>query len=576
MLKTALRPCGRPRWRVGWHDERHVPARLAVRRQGSTNASSTSSTKKGSNVWLVLVTAAAAGATLGALTIESLSEEQEGKGPVTHLLGRLSGGKAPDLHGYLNELRKARFRDDQMTTDETELVTHGHSPWSYHPAHNPSAVVYPATVEQAQAIVQQAPVHGIVLVPFAGGTSLEAHWAAPPDHPGIRRKVVSVDFALMDKIGKCNIADGDIEVEAGVKYDDLNEHLKEQGIDLFFPVDPGPGAALGGMMATGGSGTNAVRYGTMRGDYIINATVVLPNGEVITTRSRSRKSSVGPDLTKLFLGSEGTMGLIVKARLRLAPVLPTSIVIVPFKSIHDACSAAQRIVSNGVGIQCIELLDDEMLKVINIANEKTYGKGAYMEQIEKPSLFIKLQGSQSHRREDENVVRKIAQSVGAHDREIRSSHEEGNNERLWRARKIALWSCMEAMPAREEYSNHAEGKSGWKAWTTDVSVPLGSMAALFEKVREDTRKTGLHAPIIGHIGDGGAHSIIMFKDDDPAEFKKVKAFVNRVRGTFGVARHAVRLTPFSFSLDRRLCTSNGRHLYVGARHRTRQTHVSRT
>jgi D-lactate dehydrogenase (cytochrome) len=367
-----------------------------------------------------------------------------------------------------------------------------------------------------------------VLVPYAGGTSLEAHWAAPPEQPGVKRKVVSVDFALMDEIGQCDVANGDVEVGPGVKYEDLNEHLKEQGIDLFFPVDPGPGAAFGGMMATGGSGTNAVRYGTMRGDYIINATVVLPNGEVITTRSRSRKSSVGPDLTKIFLGSEGTLGLIVKARIRLAPLLPTSIVVVPFNSIHDACSAAQKIIMRGVGVQCIELLDDEMLKVINIANEKTYGKGSVQSHHEKPSLFIKLQGSKGHRKEDESVVREIAGKLGARDRDIESSHDAENNERLWRARKVALWSCQEAMPERPEYKDRADGDSGWKVWTTDVSVPVGSMADLFEKVRNDTRTTGLHAPIVGHIGDGGAHSIIVFKDGDQEEFKKVKAFVNRL------------------------------------------------
>lgn len=439
-----------------------------------------------------------------------------------------AGFGSPHLDGYLRTLKQtAGFRDDQVTTDESELETHGHSPWSYHPARNPSAVIYPSTLEQVQAIVVQAPKHGIVLVPYAGGTSLEAHWAAPPDHAELPpRKVVSVDFALMDRIGKCNVADGDIEVEAGVKYEDLNEHLKEQGIPLFFPVDPGPGAALGGMMGTGGSGTNAVRYGTMRGDYIINATVVLPNGEIITTRSRSRKSSVGPDLTKIFLGSEGTLGLIVKATLRLAPVLPTSIMVVPFPSIHAACSAAQHIVARGVGVQCIELMDDEMIKVVNTANEKTYGKGKYKEHITQPSLFIKLQGSQAHRKEDEGVVRSISGEEGARTRDIACSHDAGSNERLWRARKIALWSCLEAMPQRPEYEGSES--SGYKAWTTDVSVPLGSMADLFERVREDTRRTGLHAPIIGHIGDGGAHSIIIFKDGDEADLRRVKAFVHRI------------------------------------------------
>jgi D-lactate dehydrogenase (cytochrome) len=517
-----------------------IQSTLSTVSRSSRNASTSSNAipkLKNDSSFGNLFGGAALGAGICLLAIELLSQDSQkdgGKGAVQKLIQNISGegetkfGK-PNLTGYLDILRsKAGFQEDQISLEESELESHGHSPWSYHPARSPSAVIYPSTVEQVQELVKQAPKHGVVLTPYAGGTSLEAHWAAPPDHPGLQRKVVSVDFNLMDKIGECNVADGDIEVEAGVKYEDLNEHLLDQGIDLFFPVDPGPGAALGGMMGTGGSGTNAVRYGTMRGDYIINATVVLPNGELITTRSRSRKSSVGPDLTKIFLGAEGTMGLVVKARLRLAPLLPTSIVVVPFPSIHDACSAAQQIVQGGVGVQCIELLDDEMIRVINTANAKSAGDSGYKEHIVKPSLFIKLQGNSSHRKEDERVVRQISKTLGVKDREIESSHESEANERLWRARKIALWSCLEAMPTRPEFKDNEQGKNGYKVWTTDVSVPLGSMADLFTKVRKDTQDSGLHAPIIGHIGDGGAHSIIVFKDEDEQELNKVKAFVHRI------------------------------------------------
>lgn len=510
----------------------------STRSNAETNSnkgsSSTSHRGRGGSGMMILTIGAIAGACVCLPLAELLTEDSQ-KGSSSGVLQKLISGTntskfgKPNLEGYLNTLRKnADFKEDQISFEESELESHGHSPWSYHPARNPSAVIYPTTIEQVQELVKQAAKHGIVLTPFAGGTSLEAHWAAPPDHPGLHRKVVSVDFNLMDKIGECNVADGDIEVEAGVKYEDLNQHLQDQGIDLFFPVDPGPGAALGGMMGTGGSGTNAVRYGTMRGDYVINATVVLPNGEVITTRSRSRKSSVGPDLTKIFLGAEGTMGLVVKARLRLAPLLPTSIVVVPFGSIHDACSAAQQIVQGGVGVQCIELLDDEMIRVINTANEKSAGTSEYKKHIVQPSLFIKLQGNATHRKEDERVIRQISKTLGVKDRQIESSHEVEANERLWRARKIALWSCLEAMPTRPEWKDNDQGKNGYKVWTTDVSVPLGSMADLFTKVRKDTQETGLHAPIIGHIGDGGAHSIIVFKDEDEEEMKKVKAFVHRI------------------------------------------------
>jgi D-lactate dehydrogenase (cytochrome) len=470
-----------------------------------------------------------AGFLLGCIVVGSLGELYGGDLQKTWKDQPTPSSRRPDLKRYVDSLRtEAGFREDQISIDDTDLESHGHSEWSYHPSRKPSAVVYPESVEQVQAIVLNAHKNGIVLLPFAGGTSLEAHWSAPSDRPGGKERIaVSVDVGLMDKIGVCNVEDGDIEVEAGVRYEDLNEHLHQEGIPLFFPVDPGPGAALGGMMGTGGSGTNAVRYGTMKGDYILNATVVLPSGKVIVTKSRVRKSSVGPDLTKLFLGSEGTLGIICKVTLRLATVLPTSILVVPFPSIGQACAAAQRIVGSGIAVQCIELLDDEMIKVINKANAKTHGgdQGKYKELIEKTSLFIKLQGGESHRREDERSIRALStrKEFGVINKEIKASHDEVQNEELWRARKIALWSCQQAMPERPD-----GGK--WLVWTTDVSVPLGSMATLFDRVRKDTIKTGLNAPIVGHIGDGGAHSIIVFKDGDDKELQRVKAFVHRIVG----------------------------------------------
>jgi D-lactate dehydrogenase (cytochrome) len=482
-------------------------------RRGYASSSSTSpNTSSRWNSGLVFLGGGLSAFGLTQLYLNSTTTEGKGKS---------SNPKQPDLKGYLVILRQAGFEEDQISVDDSDLDTHGHSPWSYHPSKKPQAVVYPTTVEQVQVIVKNAHDHGIVLLPFAGGTSLEAHWSAPADRPGVDRVAVSVDVNLMDRIGECNVEDGDIEVEAGVKYEDLNEHLKDQGIPLFFPIDPGPGAALGGMLGTGGSGTNAVRYGTMKGEYILAIKVVLPSGEVIVTKRRVRKSSVGPDLTKLFLGAEGTLGIVVSVVLRLAPVLPTSILVVPFPSIGKACSAAQQIVGSGVAVQCIELLDDEMIKVINKASEKTYGAKGFKRHIEETSLFIKLQGGELHRKEDEKAIRRIATSQGAKDKQIQASHDEEGNERLWRARKIALWSCQEAAPERLE-------GGGWKVWTTDVSVPLGSMATLFERVRKDTIETGLNAPIVGHIGDGGAHSIIVFKDDSDEELKKVKAFVHRV------------------------------------------------
>lgn len=491
---------------------------------GASSDSSSASSGGGvgyTTLFASVLIAATAAAALSRQLLQQQNSSASGKAAAAE--------REPNLKGYLSELAQQHgFGESQVVTDESDLDTHGKSPWSYHPAHNPSAVVYPDRVEQVQALVRIAPRYGVTLVPFAGGTSLEAHWAAPEyDRNGQRKRtVVSVDFALMDGIGEINVDDGDVEVEAGVKYEDLNDHLKSLGIPLFFPVDPGPGAAIGGMMATGGSGTGAVRYGTMKGDYVLNATVVLPNGEIIKTRSRARKSSAGPDLTKLFLGSEGTLGFIVKATLRLAPLLPTSIAVVPFPSVRDACSAAQNILIQGVGVQCIELLDDTMLEVINRASSAAAGGGGggndaknEIRHLEKPSLFIKLQGNDVHRREDEARVRAIAARWGCRNRDIKVTHDETSNEALWRARKVALWSAIEGAPG---------GGEGKKCWTTDVCVPISKMADLFEWVRQETTKLHLFGPLVGHVGDGNAHSLIVFKDGDEAEFRRVQAFVHRM------------------------------------------------
>ena len=254
-------------------------------------------------------------------------------------------------------------------------------------------------------------------MPYSGGTSLEGHFAAPafssnpnesvanekkqrgervePDDlvPGL---ALSLDFSEnMNNIVAIDEKDLDVRVQPGVGYEVLNQELKDQGIPLMFPVDPGPGAMIGGMIGTGCSGTNAVRYGTMR-ENVINLTVVLPSGEIVKTRQRAKKSSVGPDLTRLFIGSEGTLGIVVEATLKLVPVLPYNVAVSSFPTIEDAASTARDLIQHGVGVACVELLDDLMMKAINLKN----GPQAAYKWKETPTLFLKFSGTEGQIKSD--------------------------------------------------------------------------------------------------------------------------------------------------------------------------------
>lgn len=288
-------------------------------------------------------------------------------------------------------------------------------------------------------------------------------------------------------------------------------------------VQPGPGAEIGGMIGTGCSGTNAVRYGTMR-ENVLNLTVVLPDGKVIKTRSRARKSSAGPDLTRLFIGSEGTLGLVVEgechivivefeltyatATLKLAPLLPTSVAVSSFPDIEAAASTVKEIVQAGIQVQCIELLDDLMMKCINAAESTTAGYKAYPES---PSLFLKFNGESSQISLDmKRVAEIVAKNAGTR---LKTATSEEDKEALWRARKIALWSAMQYYP-------------GSKCWTTDVCVPISEFPTLVRETKADLVENKIVGPIVGHAGDGNFHGLLLFKDE--AELSRVKDAVHRM------------------------------------------------
>jgi len=314
--------------------------------------------------------------------------------------------------------------DEHVDMDEEELRRHGRSDWSsYIPGHavryEPHVIVYPQTTEQVSDIARVAHKYKLPIIPFSGGTSLEGHLSGP-------RGGICIDFARMDKIVEIHEDDLDAIVQPCVGWEDLNSVLNARG--LWFPVDPGPGAKIGGMVGTGCSGTNAGRYGTMR-EWVINLTVVLADGTIIKTRQRPRKSSAGYDLTKLFIGSEGTLGLVTEICVKLA-VMPaeTSVAVVPFPTIKDAASTVAQTVKSGVDIAAMELLDDNQMRTINMT------KSTSRAWAEQPTLFIKFAGTKSGVREAIDIVGKIAKSNNGGKFEFAKSEKEKKD--LWSARKV--------------------------------------------------------------------------------------------------------------------------------------------
>lgn len=409
-----------------------------------------------------------------------------------------------------------------ISWNRDDLLLHGSSSWSYHaPDCLPGAIVYPRSTQDVVKIVETASRYNIPLIPYSGGTSLEGHFNAPSTNrhtnqtsnqfesneedlnPGFS---FTVDFSKhMNQIITLNESDMDVVVQPGISYDQLNEELKRRCTTskLFFPVDPGPGAQIGGMIGTGCSGTNAVKYGTMR-ENVINLTAVLPNGQVIKTRQRAKKSAAGPDLTKLFIGSEGTLGIITEVTLKLQPVLPTSVGVTHFSNIQSATESVLDIIKNGISVACVELLDEIMMKAINVNME---GK----KWDEKPSLFLKFSGTHEQIKADKELTAKIIQSHGGSKIKLATSDSEASE--IWESRKMALWSSIDYVP-------------GSKAWTTDVCVPISNLPKLISETKQDLKENELISTIVGHVGDGNFHCIILFKNDN--ELFKIRECVERM------------------------------------------------
>ncbi|KAK2467017.1 hypothetical protein APHAL10511_001275 [Amanita phalloides] len=374
-----------------------------------------------------------------------------------------------ELSQAIQELRNAFPLPNAVVTDPKALEAYGSSENSYHPSSPHSVVVRPKNTDDVVSIVNIARKYRVPVVPYSGATSLEGHFSGHPSGS------ICVDMSGMNRILEINEADSDLACQAGARWDDINEILRSKGIPLFFPIDPGPGATIGGMIGTGCSGTNAVRYGTARSEWFLNITVVLPNGEVIKTRQRARKSASGFDLTKLFIGAEGTLGIVTEATLRLAPCLPTKVAMAQFPDVEHAVSAVQEILNSPQGqhIQCIELLDDRMMEAINVAGivDNPYPV--------KDTLFFKIQGDDACVKLTSKTVELFVKKHKSSNFQFAATDEEAEN--LWQNRKYALMSSLASHP-------------GTRCWTTDVCVPVSRLPQLVRETKEDLVKSVLFKP----------------------------------------------------------------------------------
>jgi D-lactate dehydrogenase (cytochrome) len=360
----------------------------------------------------------------------------------------------------------------------------------------PEAVAFPHSTEEVVRIVRLCAEKQIPIIAFGAGTSLEGHLNAP--YGGI-----ALDFSQMDRILRVNAEDLDCEVEPGVKRKALNENLRDTG--LFFPVDPGADATLGGMAGTRASGTCAVRYGTMR-ENVINLTAVLASGEVIKTGQRARKSAAGYDLTRLLVGSEGTLGIITKLAVRLYGI-PETIVsaVCPFADVEGACKATAAAIQLALGVARIELLDALQVRMCNMYSKLTLS--------EVPTLFLEFHGTPSGTREQVEIFAALAEENGGGPLNHTAHPEE--RAKLWQARHDVYWAQRSFAP----------GKS---AYVTDVCVPISNLAACVRETEADIEELKLTVPIVGHVGDGNFHAVPLVDMSDPDEVRRAKIFSERV------------------------------------------------
>jgi len=384
---------------------------------------------------------------------------------------------------------------DRLSTSPAVCAHHGKDE-SYHAPHAPDAVAFAHSTEEVAAIVKICADHKTPVIAFGTGTSLEGHVAALAGG-------ICIDMSQMNRILRINAADLDATVEAGVTRKQLNEHLRDTG--LFFPIDPGADASLGGMAATRASGTNAVRYGTMR-ENVLALTVVLADGRVIRTARRARKSAAGYDLTRLFVGSEGTLGIITEVTLKLYGIPEAiSAAVCAFPSIEGAVDTVILTIQSGVPVARIELLDEYQMAAIN--------KYSKLDHKVAPTLFFEFHGSPAGVAEQAETVKAIASEHGGDDFRWATTSEE--RSKLWQARHDAYYAALALRP-------------GSKGWATDVCVPISRLAECISETKKDLAQSPLPYALVGHVGDGNFHLVFMIDPDRPEEVAEASRLNDRM------------------------------------------------
>ena len=398
---------------------------------------------------------------------------------------------APTLHrepidqSLLASLRQ--LLGERLSTSAAICAQHGKDE-SYHAPHAPDAVAFAREAEEVSAIVRLCAEYRTPVIAFGAGTSLEGHVAALAGG-------ICLDLSQMNRVLRINAEDLDASVEAGVTRKQLNEHLRDTG--LFFPIDPGADASLGGMAATRASGTNAVRYGTMR-ENVLALTVVLADGRVIRTARRARKSAAGYDLTRLFIGSEGTLGIITELSIRLHGIPEAiSAAVCGFPTIEDAVNTVILTIQNGIPIARIELLDETQIAAINKYSKLDYKVA--------PTLFFEFHGTAAGVAEQAEAVEAISDEHGGADFRWATAPED--RSKLWQARHDAYYAALALRP-------------GSKGWATDVCVPISRLAECITKTKQDLAGSSIPSALVGHVGDGNFHIVFMIDPNRPEEISE--------------------------------------------------------
>ncbi len=383
----------------------------------------------------------------------------------------------------------------RFSQGESNRLQHGRDE-SVHAPQPPDGVVMAESTEEVAAVVRLCAEHDVPIIPYGVGSSVEGHVLAT-------RGGISLDLSGMSQVLAIHAEDGDATVQAGVTRKQLNEALK--GTGLFFPIDPGADATLGGMAATRASGTNAVRYGTMR-ENVMATTTVLADGRIMKTGGRARKSSAGYDLTRLLVGSEGTLGIMTELTVKLYPIPEAiSAAVCTFPSIEAAVQTVIQTIQLGVPVARIELLDALSLKAINLFSKTTLA--------EAPTLFFEFHGSPAGVEEQAQTVQAIADDLGGANFEWATRPED--RSRLWQARHDAYFACLQLKP-------------GCRCFPTDVCVPISRLAECIAETQADIAQVSIPIALFGHVGDGNFHLVVLVDTDNPKEMEEAAWISRRV------------------------------------------------